>query len=84
MRGTEATSKIRALGFEGIVIAVTGNALPEDVEDFLNHGADAVMPKPFDQGTFKQVVTEILASKSLSISVAQNGRHMTGNHLGSS
>ena len=60
MRGTEATSKIRALGFQGIVIAVTGNALPEDVEDFLVHGADAVMPKPFDINGFKTLVQDIL------------------------
>ena len=59
MRGTEATTKIRALGFQGMVIAVTGNALPEDVNDFLDHGADAVMPKPFDINTFKSLVQEM-------------------------
>ena len=59
MRGTEATTKIRALGFQGMVIAVTGNALPEDVKDFLDHGADAVMPKPFDINTFKSFVQEM-------------------------
>ena len=59
MRGTEATTKIRALGFQGMVIAVTGNALPEDVKDFLDHGADAVMPKPFDINTFKSLVQEM-------------------------
>lgn len=59
MRGTEATTKIRALGFQGMVIAVTGNALPEDVKDFLDHGADAVMPKPFDLDTFKALVLDM-------------------------
>lgn len=59
MRGTEATTKIRALGFQGMVIAVTGNALPEDVKDFLDHGADAVMPKPFAINTFKSLVQEM-------------------------
>ena len=59
MRGPDATSKIRAIGFEGIVIAVTGNALPEDVKDFLDHGADAVMPKPFDINGFRRLVHDI-------------------------
>ena len=66
MRGTEATSKIRALGFEGIVIAVTGNALPDDVKDFLDHGADAVMPKPFDLETFRLLVKEIMPTKPIA------------------
>ena len=73
MRGTEATSKIRALGFQGIVIAVTGNALPEDVEDFLVHGADAVMPKPFDHGTFAQLVRELWPSKELNMANCNTG-----------
>ena len=58
MRDTEAISRIRALGFEGIAIAVTGNALPEDMKGFLDHGADAVIPRPFDINGFRRLVLD--------------------------
>lgn len=38
MRGPMATSMIRALGFGGVIIGVTGNALPEEVVDFKENG----------------------------------------------
>lgn len=47
MNGPTATKLIREMGFEQlIIIGVTGNMLPEDVEMFINHGADAVLGKP--------------------------------------
>ena len=58
MRGTEAAQRIRQLGYNGVIIGVTGNALPEDVKDFIDHGADAVIPKPFDIDVFKRYVSE--------------------------
>lgn len=53
LRGTESTQNIRLLGYKGIIIGVTGNALPEDVREFLNHGADGVISKPFDMDVFR-------------------------------
>jgi CheY-like chemotaxis protein len=44
--GFEATARIREMGFEGLVLGVTGNALAPDTDAFLNHGADAVVIKP--------------------------------------
>ena len=58
MRGTEAAQLIRQLGYNGVIIGVTGNALPEDVKDFIDHGANAVIPKPFDIDVFKRYVSE--------------------------
>jgi len=46
LRGPEATKRIRDLGYKGIILGVTGNVLSEDVDFFLQHGADEVMPKP--------------------------------------
>jgi CheY-like chemotaxis protein len=47
MNGPTATKIIRSLGFKELVIlGVTGNVLPEDVEMFLAHGVDAVLGKP--------------------------------------
>lgn len=46
LRGPDATQRIRALGYKGIILGVTGNVLSEDVEFFMQHGANEVMPKP--------------------------------------
>ena len=46
MDGPTATREIRALGYPGIIIGVTGNALAEDIELFMRCGANKVLPKP--------------------------------------
>ncbi|CAJ1945523.1 unnamed protein product [Cylindrotheca closterium] len=46
LRGPDATKRLRNLGFSGIILGVTGNVLSEDVDFFLRHGANEVMPKP--------------------------------------
>ena len=47
MNGPEAAQKMRAeLGYKGVVIGVTGNALPEDLIYFKDHGANEVITKP--------------------------------------
>ena len=46
MDGPTATREIRALGYQGIIIGVTGNALAEDIELFITCGANKVLPKP--------------------------------------
>ena len=47
MNGPEAAQKMRAdLGYCGVVIGITGNALPEDLDNFRDHGANVVLTKP--------------------------------------
>ena len=47
MDGPEAVQRMRAdLGYKGVVIGITGNALPEDMDKFRNHGANVVLTKP--------------------------------------
>lgn len=53
MNGPEAAQQMRSLGFRGKIIGVTGNALSEDIDVFLSHGADVVLPKPIDIDDFK-------------------------------
>ena len=51
MHGPAAVQVMRRdLGYRGTVIAVTGNALPEDVRNFMEHGVDVVLTKPLDKG----------------------------------
>ena len=44
--GIEATRIIRESGSKGCIVAVTGNAMDDDVKEFLDVGADAVVAKP--------------------------------------
>jgi signal transduction histidine kinase len=46
INGPDATKLIRALGYKGIILGITGNVLSEDIEYFKEHGADEVMSKP--------------------------------------
>ena len=47
MNGPEAVQKMRVeLGYRGVVIGITGNALPEDLDNFRDHGANLVLTKP--------------------------------------
>ena len=62
--GPEATERIRAMGFTGIIIALTGNALEEDVKVFLDKGADAVMTKPLNKEEFKRQVLSLRANRA--------------------
>lgn len=48
MHGPEATRIIREqCAFGGLILGVTGNALPEDIDTFKVCGADDVFIKPF-------------------------------------
>ena len=60
MCGAEAIRKIRNLGYEGLIVGVTGNALEEDADEFNASGADAVMVKPFDAAVFQKILEEKL------------------------
>ena len=62
MDGPTATGKIRALGFEGIIIGVTGNALPEDIRIFMANGADRVLSKPLELNILFEAISGIFFS----------------------
>ena len=44
--GLSASRAIRALGFTGVILGITGNAQQSDIDSFLDAGADAVLSKP--------------------------------------
>ena len=46
LNGPDASTKIRELGYKGLILGVTGNVLAEDVEFFVSKGADSVVAKP--------------------------------------
>ena len=53
MDGPKATKIIRGLGYKGKILGVTGNALLDDINIFLAHGADKVLTKPFNLNAFE-------------------------------
>jgi CheY-like chemotaxis protein len=46
MDGPTAVMQIRALGYVGPIVGVTGNMMAADVSHFTMCGADVVLPKP--------------------------------------
>ena len=58
MDGPTATKAIRALGYEGLILGVTGNTLDSDINYFVKCGADAVLAKPFDFAAFRAHMKE--------------------------
>ena len=59
MDGPTATSKIRALGYKGMIIGVTGNGMTEDIDHFLSQGADRVLIKPVSVKDIEQALFTI-------------------------
>lgn len=62
MDGPTASSKMRSLGYDGVIIGVTGNSLQSDMNNFVSHGADRVMTKPLDLTALESVLEELLAA----------------------
>lgn len=60
MSGLEATTILRRHGVRVPVVAVTGNALSEDVEAFMKAGADAVLLKPTGRQALVQALRKHL------------------------
>lgn len=57
LNGPDATEKIRAIGYRGLILGVTGNVLSEDVRYFVSKGADSVVAKPVSMKVLKDVWT---------------------------
>ena len=58
MSGPVATSKIRDNGFSGYIFGVTGNMFPEDVQTFIENGANGVLSKPFKMDSLESLWVE--------------------------
>ena len=45
--GVLASKIIRGFGYDNLIFGITGNGLVEDIDEFINNGADYVFVKPF-------------------------------------
>ena len=59
MDGPTAISEIRRLGYRGIILGLTGNALLSDAEVMVKAGANDVMVKPLDIDQFLEALRRL-------------------------
>ena len=63
MDGPTAVGLIREMGYKGLILGITGNALPDDIETFLRKGANRVLIKPVDTATISAAISAELDKK---------------------
>jgi CheY-like chemotaxis protein len=56
LHGPKAAMEMRSVGYTGLIIAVTGNVLSADVDEFLRCGANEVLYKPITEQTLRNIV----------------------------
>ena len=56
MCGPEACKRMRDLGFAGLIIGLTGNALEQDIAEYMAQGANAVLKKPLVMEELLQII----------------------------
>jgi CheY-like chemotaxis protein len=66
LTGPQAAQALRAKGYTGVLIGVTGHAQPADIQEFKQCGADAVLAKPLKFEVLTNLVRDILSSKDRS------------------
>jgi DNA-binding response OmpR family regulator len=66
MDGPTAVTKIRAAGYRGLIIGVTGNTLDVDIQDFLRCGASDVWIKPMKLDLLSDSVCSIAKKRAES------------------
>ena len=59
MHGPEAAQAMRAAGFAGLIIGVTGNVMAQDVSQYIHSGADHVLSKPVNIEDLKQILKRL-------------------------
>eukprot|EP01042_Synura_sphagnicola_P036891 gene36891-biopygen33454 len=60
MDGATAVTAIRSLGYTGVILGVTGNAFPSDLEKLQASGADSVLTKPLKIDVLNTKLLELL------------------------
>lgn len=63
MSGPEATKTLRAHGYKGVILGVTGNALADDIQHFMSCGADMVLSKPVDPEVLLKAIEDMLGHR---------------------
>lgn len=67
MDGYTATRALREMGYRGIVLGVTANALGTDVAEFMRHGVNAVVTKPVNVGVLLDIVERHMTDPTITV-----------------
>ena len=59
MHGPEAAQAMRAVGFAGLIIGVTGNVMADDMNQYMASGADYVLGKPVNLEDLRQILDRL-------------------------
>ncbi|KAK4051218.1 hypothetical protein OIV83_003040 [Microbotryomycetes sp. JL201] len=57
MTGLQVVSKLRSLGRDDLVVGVTANAMSTDQDEYIDHGASAVLTKPVSEKSLRHHLT---------------------------
>lgn len=60
--GPAAARAMRASGYSGVIVGVTGNVLDSDIREFKDAGADHVLAKPLDEAELVMIVRKVLVN----------------------
>ena len=63
MDGIETTEKLRELGYNGVIVALTANALVGNDEMFSQHGFDGFISKPIDVRHLNKVLKKFIRDR---------------------
>ena len=63
MDGIETTEKLRELGYKGVIVALTANALVGNDEMFAQRGFDGFIPKPIDVRHLNVVLNKFIRDR---------------------
>jgi CheY-like chemotaxis protein len=66
MDGYQAAREIKGLGYPGVLVGVTANALTADVEEFLAQGVQGVVTKPVNVSQLLDVIEQHITLPSAS------------------
>ena len=62
MNGPEAAQAMRATGYDGLIIGVTGNVMAKDVNHYLSCGADHILFKPVNLEELTRILHRLRAT----------------------
>ena len=65
--GPDATAIIRSLGYDRIIMGITGNVLKEDTDYFRSKGADEVLAKPISIAQLQESWTKLSSTRIHSV-----------------
>jgi signal transduction histidine kinase/CheY-like chemotaxis protein len=65
MDGIETTEKLRELGYKGVIVALTANALTGNEEMFAQHGFDGFISKPIDVRHMNAILNRFIRDRHL-------------------